>query len=355
MINEVLMAPGSFTVPLRDDAPYSLVVTAATFGHVVITDQWVEPGTFADATLLSMARYSGVVLGRKYDNGMAEINGAGMAWWLGDETEGPILETKVTLAADTLDDCLTGILPSAVTKGTVSNTGTNFTGQFQWDTSLQALRTVCAAVGAEWRVNPNGTLDAATASALFEYDVPKVVVLRDNWGSDPNYLGLPSDHIRSIVDGRRYANKVHVLQDDLDGTFTSQGNDTTADSYLDIHGNALSRIALVTDSVVDSTSIATFMANELLERVVDEQQDIDTSQLHADSTFSVGDRFYCYDPPYFIDTDNEVAFRGDIIYPKKIRLLEASWALSPGMGVYYRASDATYTDLTRYIRWERDT
>jgi hypothetical protein len=352
------MAQGSFTVPLRDDAPFTLVNTCAEYGHVVITDQWLEPDTIGDAALLSAARYTGVVLRREYDSGEATISGAGHAWWLGDEDDvGDILESKVSLSGATLDTCLTNILPpsGSITKGTVNNTGVNYTGQFQWVTPLSAIRTVCAAVGAEWRINPNGTLDAATASTLFTYDVPQVVVVRTGWGSDPNFTGLPSDQIRSVVDGYRYANKVHVLQDDLDGTFTSQGNDTTADSYLDIHGNAMQRTAMVVESVVDSTSLTSFLSNELAERVVDDRQDIDTSQLHADASFSVGDRFYCYDPPYFVDTSNEVQYRGDTIWPKIIRLLEASWALTPGMGVYYRASDATYTDLTRHIRWDRNT
>ena len=67
----------------------------------------------------------------------------------------------------------------------------------------------------------------------------------------------------------------------------------------------------------------------------------------------IRDRFYCYDPPYFVDTDNEVFFRGDVIYPKKIRLLEATWALTTGMGIYYRDSAGVYTDLTRFVEWEQ--
>lgn len=356
MIHEAVMAQGSFDIPLTVDTPWPLLSVVDDFGHIVITDQWLETGLFSDAAILSVARYSGVVLGVVYTDGKAQIRGAGMVWWLGNESDvGPIIEAKQSMSGATLDTCLTNLLPSAITKGSVSEpaSAVTYTGQHQWETPLSAIRTVSAALGTEFRVNPDGTLDAADSNVLFNIDSPTVVVMRDGWGSDPTYQGVPSDLIQSTRDARTYVTQVILLQDDLDGTFTNKGSDSRATTYKDIHGNAMTRTFLTVDNSVDATAVTTFLATELSEWVVEDLQDVDTSQVHSDATFAVGDSFYVWDPPVMVDLTNQITFRGDIIHPKKLRLLEASWPLTDGMGVYYRDKDGTYTDLSRFVAWEK--
>ena len=86
--------------------------------------------------------------------------------------------------------------------------------------------------------------------------------------------------------------------------------------------------------------------------------------------FNVGDMIYVYDPEIrFEDTDAkriedgrtslfEVAYRGQIINPEKIRITGITWPVKDGYGVYLRKVASTapyrveYIDLTDYVQWE---
>ena len=79
---------------------------------------------------------------------------------------------------------------------------------------------------------------------------------------------------------------------------------------------------------------------------------------------------YVYDPEIrFVDTDEkriedgrtslyEVAYRGEIINPEKIRITGITWPIKDGYGVYLRRLANTnpyrieYIDLTEYVSWE---
>lgn len=366
MITEHYMDPGSFHVPLRIDAPYDLLEDVVEFGHIVITPQYFyPPAQISDANLLTAARYAGPVLETEWRDGGLSIRGQGMVWHLGDANgKGPIIEVEKSFSAASLSAVLqtsTGVLPDAVTQGTITTTGVNnFTGVFQWETPLSAIRTVMTDLDCHFRVNPNGTIDASltTRDEVYTWTSPTVVVVRENWGSDPTYLGVPSRRLLTRRDAYEFATKLLMLDEQQDGTYSLVDSDTASHSYKDIHGNALIRSAVVSKPATETVSLTNYMANELNLRVVADEQEVDTDQYEiTGGNLEVGDAFWIYDPPSgFVDTTNEVWFRGQPIWPKKTRLLEASWPLAKGMGVYYRPGTATtsadWIDLTRFVDWE---
>ncbi len=366
MITEHYMDPGTFHVPLRIDAPYDLLESVVEFGNLVITPQHINPpALIADADVLTAARYAGVVLETEWMDGGLSLRGQGMGWYLGDtDGKGPILETKLSFSAAALSAVLqtsTGVLPDAVTQGTITTTGLNtYTGIFQWETPISAIRTVMTDLDAHFRVNPNGTIDASltTRDEVFAYTSPTVVVVRQGWGSDPTYDGVPSRRLVTRRDAYQFATKLLILDTQPDGTFTLVDSTTVAHSYQDIHGNALLRSAVISKPSTETVSVTNYMTNELALHAVNDEQEVDTDQYEiSGGTLAVGDMFWIYDPPSgFVDTTNEVWFRGQTIWPKKTRLLEASWPVADGMGVYYRPDTATtsaeWVDLTRYVNWE---
>lgn len=366
MITEHYMNPGTFTVALREDAPYDLLEQVVEFGHIVITSQhFAPPALISDTDLLTAARYAGPVLETEWLDGGLNIRGQGMVWHLGDaDGKGPIIEAERSFSAAALSAVLqtsTGILPAAVTQGTITTTGlSTFTGIFQWETPVEAIRTVMTDLDAHFRVNPNGSIDASktTRDEVFKFTSPTAVVVRHGWGADPTYDGVPSTLLATRRDAFDFATKLLILDEQENGTFTLIDSTTVSHSYQDIHGNALIRSAVITKPATETVSVTNYMTNELALRAVNDEQEIDTDQYEiSGGTLAVGDMFYIYDPPSgFVDTTNEVRFRGQIIWPKKTRLLEGSWPVADGMGIYYRpdtaSTSADWLDLTRFVNWE---
>lgn len=359
------MQQGSYTVPLLPTTPPDTFATCVEYGHVVLLPQWVDPNLFADADLLGMARYAGPVLKTDRDLNGYTISGAGMVWHLGgDEGEGPAdLETSVSFSAATATTVLAsaGLLPVAVTAGTITTTGINtYSGYHEYESPLDAIRTYCKTVGGHFRVSPAGVLDfsAVDATSGNPYVVaPTVVVVREGFGSDPQYQGVP---VRSAVtrrDTTGYRTRVALIQEREDATgyhSLVSGSTRGSVSYKDIHGNTLDRTVWLGRPASQDVDLDQLLTTELAERDVDDVQEIDTEQYEiTGGDLKVGDLFYIYDPPTgFVDTTNEIEFRGSIIWPKKTRLLRSSVPVADGMGVYYRDSAGVYTDLTRWVKWE---
>jgi hypothetical protein len=100
-----------------------------------------------------------------------------MLFWLGDEDhKGKVIETKLVLTAKTLTQCLTAVLPPAVTLGTIHDPGGTYTGTHQWQTPRDALDIITAAFGVEYRVNGDGTLDVGTPAQLYNTTAPDSII-----------------------------------------------------------------------------------------------------------------------------------------------------------------------------------
>jgi hypothetical protein len=180
--------------------------------------------------------------------------------------------------------------------------------------------------------------------------------VRKGWGDDPTYHSVPARSLHTRLEARNYATRAILVDIDPDGTGTlnAAADISPATSYKDIHGNAVVRTFQASRVTSESVDLDSYLDTELASRVVDQTQEVDTEQYEiSGGHLGVGDTFYVYDPPSgFVDMNNEIWFRGDTIWPLKSRLLEASWPLVSGMGVYYRDADGAYTDLTRWVDWE---
>lgn len=366
MINERVMAQGSWEIRLRIDAPPNLWRDLDMFGHIVITPQQIGlgPDALGDAGVLSVARYSGVLLEKRIDESGIALGGPGMVWWLGSEdSTGDIIETKVELSSSTLDNALDQLLPSAVTKGTVDEpAGTTYTGTHQWETPLDAVRTVCAAMGAEYKILPDGTINAGPKEDVYTITTPEVVVVRVGYGSDPAYVGINVERAASWLNARPYVSRGIVTTEDSDNVVTLVGaqDRTPAPTATDLHGNTIDRVIVqqTSGAPVDVSIYLTTMMNE---HAVVSNMELDTNYYEiTGGDMRVGDAFWCFDPPAFTSdqdaTPDEILFRGQVIWPVKLRLIAASWPVRRGMGVYYRTPEASpsYIDLSPYVEFEEE-
>lgn len=368
MINERIMSQGSFDLAFTLEAPLSLWKDISEFGHILITPQAVDHRLLDDATMLATSRYTGVILNKKLDETGLKLNGASLVWWLGDDQgRADVLETKVTLTSSTLDNALTNVLPTAITKGTVTEpAGTTYTGEHQWESPLEAVRTIVASMGCEYRVNPDGTIDAGPNNSVYNIDDAdiQVVVTRKRYsGGDSLLKGVDVDAMRTELDARNYISRAIVTTVDSNNVETLVGGQdrSPAPTYKDLFGNTIDRV-LKLETSGTPVEVTLYLTTQMNENTLIQNMDISTEFYEiASGDMRVGDAFWAYDPPAF-DTSadaspNEVWFRGGPIFPEKLRLIAASWPVRPGMGIYYRPPTASpvaddYLDLTPYVKYE---
>ena len=349
MITERLMKPGQFDLNLRTDAPFAVWSQVQEFDHIVITPTYLKPvSAFSDANILSTAIYTGVVTGRPNPTSFA---GQGLGYWLGtDQGLGDILDSAVSNTAGTLSTWVTSLLPSSLTAGTVTNTGNTLTYTYQWVTRREAIDHMCRSVGAEYRIKPNGTFDAAAPTSLF-VTTPTVVITKHPEGSEGATRGLETVEVNQSRDVEGYTTKVINVGDGL-----TTGTATGSNVYKDLLKNNV-----VLERLVNSPKEASGSLTAHAAKVLALYGSIRQSVTLSSDTYAVpvwvrpGDYVWLYDERAgLVDPANQIVWRGELISPVKLRTKSYIWPVTKGMGVYARRSGATpvYTDLTEYVEWE---
>lgn len=360
-LNERIMSQGSYSLQMSLEAK-ELWSVMEVYGHVVITPQWVDHRLFDDAAMLGMARFAGPVTKKYQKSDGLQVDGVGPVWWLGDSSGiGKIIETKVTLSSSTLDNALTQVLPPSIGKGTVNEpSGITYSGEHQWETPLEAIRTIVASMECEYRVNPDLTIDAGPPNQVYNIDAPIVIVQRGNLsGGDSLYRGVQVETLTSIFDATPYVTRGIVITTDSNNVQTLVGGQdrSPATTLYDGRGNLVNRV-LMLEASGTPVDVSSYLVTQMNEHAFVQNMEISTEFTEIQNgDLRVGDSFWCFDPPAFVDTANEVHFRGQVINPLKLRLIAASTPIVSTMGVYYRPPTASpvaldWTDLTPFIRWE---
>lgn len=354
-VTEVHRALGSWQLALRPDVPRELWDQLAYFGHVTIHAGPLDVRVAGDSAL-SSARYVGVL--RTMGNADTyTLGGPGLAMWLGDEDgKGWVIENLLAITAQTLENATRLILPpasSALAEGTYFGLPGNpvFTGTFQWQTQREALNYLVDSMGAEWRIRGAGLLDVGPASSLF-VTAPTAAIVRKNDGID---LGLRA--FSGIFSTERemedFTTRAVLLIDDGSGGVSSAAADILPglNPYLDLRGNAVRLTRLISESNTDATN-APARAQLQLNRFTSSKDGISlsTAQYDVKGDVAVGDYVWVFDPDIGVkDAGNEVIFRGTVMQPMKLRLIEMSWPVREGMFVSYRDRNGNWFDLTPYL------
>jgi len=350
------MKAGQFTLNLTDDAPRSAWAAVQEFDHIVITPTRLLPvESFSDANILAQAIYTGVVVTKPTNR---TISGLGLADWLGDdEGGGDVLDTAVTNTNATLSTWVTSLLPSSITAGTVTNTGTNLTYTYQFMSRREALSHACRSVGAEWRVNADGTFDAAAPATLF-VATPDTVITRKPQGTEGALQGIEATRLEQSRDVAKYTTKVIVVGKTGDGALVATGSATGANVYKDLFNNNVVKERLVNAPAEPAANVSAYAASVLaLYGSVRRRITLSSSTYAPPIRTRPGDWLWVYDPEaYLADLANQITWRGELITPIKLRCHSYTWPIEAGMGVYVRRSGATptYTDLTPFVEWEND-
>lgn len=354
-ITEILRGIGSWSVRLKESTPKEILDSLKYFGHVAVNTGRVNPKKAGDA-LLAGSRYVGIYRGKSARSDQYNLGGPGMAAWLGDEdNKGEVFETAVPLNHD-FQDAITLLLPDSVHAGAIQdiNPGTPFVWTVQYLSPREAIDYICQTVGADWRVNGDGTLDAGMAANLFKVN-PVAAVRRKGEGTDL-FLKSLKGNLATDQDLDDFTTRVLLLATGSEGSVVTATADIAPglNPYVDLWGNPVKLTRIVSESDTDATN-ATARAQLQLNRFSGPRTALTLSTRHYDikGDVQVGDYIWAYDPEVgIVDLANEVVFQGERFWPVYIRLTEMTWSLSEGMSVAYRGGDGTWTDLTDYVVYE---
>lgn len=355
-VTETLKALGSWSLNLGNDIPIDTVSKIDYFGHIVIHPGVIDPRVSGDG-LLKTSRYTGVLRDKNFDGGTHTIAGSGMAMWLGDEDKkGDVFESVLTMTALSFENAVRAGLPASgsVTEGTLFNIGSApFSSTFQYMSPREVIDYVCTTLGADWIVRGDATLDAGLESDLF-VTVPKTAILRRNTGVDRFVNAFPG-HLSTAEDVQDFTTRVLLLASGVEGSTSSGSADILPglNPYKDLHGNTVKMTRMVSESSTDATN-ADARAQLQLNRFTGTRNalTLSTGQYDIKGDVVVGDYLWVYDPETGLEDVNEIVFRGQRIYPMKLRLTEMTWPVTRGMSVAYRNDLGVWTDLTKYVQWE---
>lgn len=358
-VTEVLRAVGSWELQLSADTPQQVWDAIQYYGHVAVHSGPVDVRVSGDS-LLSSARYVGVVRKKVHDDEDFSIAGGGMALWLGDEDgKGWVIETALSIVNKTLEQSTRLILPpaaSAILEGSYFALPGNptFTNTFQWVTQREAINYLSDTLGADWKILGTGHLHIGPEGSLF-VTTPKTLVVRRDQGADLTLRAFPGtvateQHIED------FTTRVVLLASDDNGSIATAAQDILPglNPYKDIHGEDLRMTRLIGESSTDFTN-APARAQLQLNRFTgtSDALTLSTADYDVKGTVQVGDYLWVYDPEHkLIDPTTEIIFRGSRLNPLKLRLTEITWPVVQGMHVAFRDGAGAWTDLTPYVQWE---
>lgn len=364
------MLLGEWGVTLRADTPPEVRDALIEWGHVIITETRLDPRLYADADLLTLSRYTGVLLERddRGDDKTLRISGASLEYHLGDgDGKSFVYETEREYIADTFANTLnrSGSTPygllrddagatTAIEPGTIFSVAGTYTGNHLYENQRSAIRYVVDAFSAEYRINPDGTMDAGAESDLF-VTTPTAIVVRRDSGSDPNIEAVEVERLDMESNTRDFTTRLLLLAEGTGWSIHTGSADIGANPYKDIHGNALDRTRVISEPDTLASN-ANSRASLHLGRFDDtpiRRLNLSVKDYDVSGTFDVGDTIYLYDPDNeLVDATKSVRFRGRELNPTEVRIVGRTTPIRDGMGVFYRDANGIYVDLSDWAVFE---
>ena len=253
---------------------------------------------------------------------------------------------------------------TALDKTTANKT---YTGKHYMESAYKSLKTISTALGAEFKMQNDGTIDVGPASSLFSghgSTTPEGMIVRRMSGPDPAITGYSGVDLSTEFVAEDYVSRVELIASNYGKEINLGQADAKSIPYKDLHGNALERIQILSENDVPD-SLRNVRAEAYLNEYNKIQKTLSVGLEDYDiaGDIDVGDIIYVYDPEVgFEDTQAdatlenrdryEITYQGQILHPVKIRVMGLTFPVSEGMGVYYRDKDGNYTDLTDYISFE---
>lgn len=356
-ITETLQGLGEWGFSLSNSAPKTVLDQLKYFGHIAVTAGKDDHPAIAGDALLREARYVGVYQGKANAADAYGMKGVGMAFWLGDaDKKGYVYETPLAVN-DTFHNVVPLLLPPSVHAGTIYSPAKSFQFTFQYVSPREAMDYMCDTLDCAWRVNGDATLDAGDVSDLF-VTIPRAALVRKGSSAEGEDLFLKAfgGSLKTDQDVMDFTTRTVLLASGSEGsTVTATADINPAlNTFKDRWGNAVVLTRLVSESDTDATN-APARAQLQQNRFSGTRDSIalSTSRYDLKGDVAVGDYLWVEDADIGLyDFLNEIYFRGDKLYPMKLRLTEMTYPITAQMGVYFRDGNGTWIDLTPWVLFE---
>ena len=366
---EKLMAAGEWTLQLSPDTPRSTLerVLDQWFGYVIITPTQLDPAIGFDG-LVARARFTGIYR-RRAPEKLRTLSGASIAVLLGDEDQrGVIWESGFDATHNFADFVNTRILGSNRGQGIVTGTvggagaGTKTCRIMFGQTPREVLDYVCQVFKCEWRVNPNFTLDAGPQANLYN-TAGRLAVVDRGGGNDLATAGILAN-IEATGSVEHRSERVVVKADN--GQIGTAWVDTFVEPNYPQYWTKVAGLPVRWTIGINNGNapdgVAAFdVADNQLAKVREPRFSVEVSsgQYEIGRWFGVGDVIGVYAPDLRVfDMTNPKTYRGETIWPRKIRCLGRSTPITHRHGVYFASFDnagaATITPLHRWVETNPD-
>lgn len=386
------MDTGAWSVQLQDDMPRWVLEDIDVRDHlwatIVVTPQHWRVGDLSDANLLSLARYSGVLL--SMGEGRRSLHGKGLPWWLGEDGDGGHLHASTDFthgAGDTLklstafdDLIMTG--PNGLTKGTISGPEVYYSINIEGgDTKREMLDTIClkSSQTTVWQITPGGVINVNQQSTLYPTATTPTAVFIAEGSREGAVDGIPSIISVDELDGSGVRNDVWVDWDDGYNSGRAQLSDPAGWANFSGGTGADCQVRFLMDWRPKRPKPPTerwrrvaawqiqneTIANSLASRELSERSEVrNVMTVSVDEydpwrfDISPGNWAYILEPDAKIqDLTKSVQYQGEVIHPDMGQIQQWTTPIQEGYGVYLRywtGAAIAYYDLTEWVDWETD-
>jgi hypothetical protein len=368
-VTDRLMGIGAWRLTLRPDTPRTVLdiinIVNRGFSHIVITPAPVEYRELSDASILSLARYTGVY--RKQDSEYV-MSGPGLGMWLIDENgKGSAYVTGVSTATGAWSEWIGVITPSTLVLGTNGTYAGNFAKAYPRVMLGTVSKEVLGFFNAEYDITPNFVINYGDLSSGLFRNTPIAMIVRNaaDAGRDTHVAGIHgSIDLERDLEG--WVRRVNYYTGTDASPTISQANGGVAP--IDVIYRAPDGSAAIMDKSIDNFNPTPTVAGSTLaardytlNASARSNLTLSSDEYDIGATVNVGDNLYVYDPLRgIVDTTVQVQYRGGTINPATIRCVGLTWPIKRGMGVYLRYWTKTavpswvlnYLDLTPYVVWE---
>lgn len=346
MITDTFQANGQWSLNLTR-MPAEVEEKLSPLATLLVTPSRVSVeeigATAANASsLYAVAQWGGVVM-KLPVRGVREMSGYGMAWWLGDESRGIPYNASIAFAGTTLSTTLATLIPADLTVGTITNPASAFVGGVPAHfTPRKAFEYVCTTLAAQWRVNPNATVDAAAAL----YPGVSAIAVRQAVFD----VGLSAFTIADLSNDRDVEDYITEARVVSGTTYATASQSTT---YKNPQGASFRRVQVEQETGGKATLSTRAAAVLALNNAPRKEVRLSLSDYRLHGTLKAGSIIGAYDPlTGLTDTANPVEYMGDLIYPAYLEVKSLTWPVTDGMGVYSHVAGQDPVDISEYVEFE---
>lgn len=361
IVTETLQSTGRFTLGLRDDTPATVWrdIQEAIESYDASTDRrdtvldgqvFVFP-TRTNCPTPTTAIYAGQLLnvedhlsfsGQHLAAYMARQNGIGRH-----------VPAPIQFGTQTLSTLLVQVLPTnGITTGTITSTGLpSATAEWKVGQSLREfIDEFCSTIGAEWRVNPDGTLDAGPAATLFDAD--QVVVMPNPGSASGHPRGIAGSPTSQRIYAQDTADHVLAAGSGLGDQMAVATATATAARGYGFDGTRGEFWAVVDAAGSDLAAVTAAAAGSINLRAAPRDSfGIAVDDATCRQFVAPGDVILVWAPRRGIDGGGHVAIDGQNARPIRARVTSMTWSRPPTWGVWLRRHSGTvrWVDLTAWI------